>query len=237
MILKSDKGQGIAVINKTDYYQSLERIFGDRKKRQVLDHGLNLTNLATICYYIRTIYKRGKVNEIAMKEMRPKSAQVGRAYGLPKIHKRYTDLPSFGSIIDTTNTPHNGVGKFLTGLLNPLTQNVYSIKDSFEAVHRIRSIPTELFYEGYRYFSFHVTSLFANVPLNKTINIILHRMYKENLVKTNMRKSTLKKFIKDSCTKTAFSFGGKIYEQLEDVLMESSLGLVLANVIMTEFDR
>ena len=68
-----------------------------------------------------------------MKEMRPKSAQVGRAYDLPKIHKKYTDLPSFRPVIDTTNTPHYGVEKFLTRLLNPLTQNV-SIKDSFEAV-------------------------------------------------------------------------------------------------------
>ena len=97
----------------------------------------------------------------------------------------------------------------MTRLLNLLTQNVYSIKDSFEVLDRIRSIPTELFDEGYRYFSFDVTSPFTNVPLNKTINIILHRMYKENLVKTNMRKSTLKKLIKDSCTKTAFSFDGK----------------------------
>ena len=102
-----------------------------------------------------------------------------------------------------------GVGKFLTYLLNPLTQNIYSIKDLLEAVDRIRSIPTELFDEGYRYFSFDITLLFTNVPLNKTINIILHRIYKENLVKTNMRKSTLKKLIKDSCTKTAFSFDGK----------------------------
>ena len=32
MILKPDKGQGIVLINKTDYFQSLERLFGDRKK-------------------------------------------------------------------------------------------------------------------------------------------------------------------------------------------------------------
>ena len=172
-----------------------------------------------------------------MKEMRPKAAQVGRAHGLPKIHKKYTDLPSFGPIIDTTNTPHHGVGKFLTRLLNLLTQNVYSIKDSFKVVNRMRSIPTELFNEGYCYFSFDVTSLFTNVPLNKTINIILHRIYKENLVETNMRKSTLKKLIKDSCTKTAFSFDGKIYKQIDGVSMGSSLGPVLANMIMTEFER
>ena len=172
-----------------------------------------------------------------MKEMGAKAAQVGRAHGLPKIHRKYTDLPSFRPIIDTTNTPHYGVGKFLTRLLSPLTQNIYSIKDSFEAVDRIRPMPTELFDEGYRYFSFDVTSLFTNVPLNKTINIILHRIYKENLVKTNMRKSTLKKLIKDSCTKTDFSFDGKTYKQIDGVSMGSSLGPVLANVIMTEFER
>ena len=53
--------------------------------------------------------------------MRPKTAQVGRAHGLPKIHKKYTDLPSFHPIIDRRHTPHYGVGKFLTHLLNPLT--------------------------------------------------------------------------------------------------------------------
>ena len=47
-----------------------------------------------------------------------------------------------------------------------------------------------------------------------------------------MMKSTFKKLIKDSCTKTAFSFNGKIYKQADVVSMGSSLGPVLANVIM-----
>ena len=70
---------------------------------------------------LQLIYQRGEINETEMKEMRPKTAQVGRAHGLPKIHKKYTDLPSFRPIIDRRNTPHYGVGKFLTHLLNPLT--------------------------------------------------------------------------------------------------------------------
>ena len=74
----------------------------------------------------------------------------------------------------------------------------------FEVVDRICSIPTELFDEGYRYFAFGVTSLFKNVPLNKTINIILLRIYKENLVKTNMRKSILEKLLKIHAQKLLF---------------------------------
>ena len=46
-----------------------------------------------------------------------------------------------------------------------------------------------------------------------------------------------KKLIKDSWTKTAYSFDGKIYKQIDGVSMGSLLGLVLANVIMTEFER
>ena len=91
----------------------------ERSFRFYLDHNATLTNLATICNYIQTIYKGGEINEAEMKEMRPKAAQVGRVHGLSKIHKKYTDLPSFRPIIDTINTPHNGAGKFLTRLLHP----------------------------------------------------------------------------------------------------------------------
>ena len=48
-----------------------------------------------------------------------------------------------------------------------------------------------------------VTLLFTNVTLNKS-NIILLRIFREKLVKANMRKSTLKKLIKDSSTKIVF---------------------------------
>ena len=49
-----------------------------------------------------------------------------------------------------------------------------------------------------------------------------------------MSKSTL---INDSYTKAVFLFEGKIYKQFDGVLMGLSLGPVLANVIMTEFER
>ena len=83
-------------------------------------------------------------------ETRTKSARLGRAHGLPKIHNDYTNIPSFCPIVDTTGTAHYGVGKCLSNLLNPLTLNEYSLKNSFEATQQIHSIPTELFAQGYR---------------------------------------------------------------------------------------
>ena len=124
--------------------------------------------------------------------MKPKFVQIGRAHRLPKIQKEFLKVPSFQPIVDTTNTPHCGVGKFLTNLLNPLTQNEYAVKDSFEAVNMIHKIPPELLIKGIDIFLFDVT-LFTNAPLNKTVNIILERIYKEKLVNTKLRKNKVTK--------------------------------------------
>ena len=168
---------------------------------------------------------------------KPITAHFGRAHGLPKTHKKFDTLPTFRPIIDTTYTPHYSVGKFLSSLLNPLTLNAHSLSDSFDAVTYINNIPRHLFQEGYQFVSFDVESLFTNVPLRRTVNIILDRIYKDELITTTFKKRTLKKLILDSCSKTAFSFDEQIYVQQNGVSIGSSLGPVLANIILTEFER
>ena len=137
--------------------------------------------------------------------MRPKFAQIARADGLPKTHKPFEHLPKFIPVIDTTNT-HYGISKFLSSLLNPLTENRHVVEDTFTAANKIREIPKELFNHGYRFFSFDVESLFTSVPLSKTINIILDWIYNKKLLKTNIKKRTMKKLLKDCCTTNTFFF-------------------------------
>ena len=74
---------------------------------------------------------RGEITKAEYKQMRPKFAQLGRAHGLPKIQKKFFKVPSFRLNVDTTNTPHYGVSKFLTSL----TQNECTVKDPFETVN------------------------------------------------------------------------------------------------------
>ena len=64
-----------------------------------------------------------------------------------------------------------------------------------EAVNKIRSVLPELFEQGYCYYSVDVVSLFTIVPLNRTIKIILKRVYEEKLLTTRLKKSTVKKLI------------------------------------------
>ena len=52
-----------------------------------------------------------------------------------------------------------------------------------------------------------------------------------------MSKRSLRKLIKETCTKTTFLSNNKVYEQLDGVSMGSSLGPVMANIIMTELEN
>ena len=58
-----------------------------------------------------------------------------------------------------------------------------------------------------------------------------------NIITTNLKISTLKKLIFDSCTQTPFSFNGKIYKQNDSVSMGPYLDPVFANIILTEFEK
>ena len=145
--------------------------------------------------------------------MYPENAKPGRAYGTAKVQKEFETIPPLRPIVDTIGSTHYGVGKYLTKLLNPLTQNDHVLKDSFEAARRIRNGVTEQMYEeGYVFVSFDVKSLFTNVPLSKTLDVILDRVYNQRLITTKLKKRTLKKLILDTCTKTVFLANGKILE-------------------------
>ena len=137
--------------------------------------------------------------------MRPRNARPTKATGLPKIHKQLNNLPSFRPAIDTTGSAHYLGVKFLPNSLEPLIVNQFPFDDSFDAARRIKNIPKELLDYRYKTVSFDAVSLFTNVPLHKT----------DRLIKSNLKKRSLKKLLIDACIKTSFIFNNKIYEQKE----------------------
>ena len=183
------------------------------------------------------MHKSGELSENEYSKLRPKNAAPSRAHGLPKIHKQYDKLPKFRPIVNTVGSPYYSIGQYLAKLLNPLTHNELTLKDSFDAAEKIRQLPNTLFDDGYMFVSFDVESLFTSVPLTRTIDIILKRVYEDKLLTPKINKRNLKKLIYDTCTKTSFLCNGKFYDQINGVSMGSSLAPVLANIIMTELEE
>ena len=70
----------------------------------------------------------------------------------------------------------------------------------------MQGIPPELFNQRYKFISFDLTSLFTNVPLKRTVNIIAKLICFDKVVSTTLRKRITKKLTLDACAKTKFSF-------------------------------
>ena len=63
-----------------------------------------------------------------------------------------------------------------------------------------------MFDQGYKFVSFDVVSLFINMPLQKTINIILKKVSVGKVINTTIMKNIMRELIKDTCKKTALVF-------------------------------
>ena len=139
---------------------SVEHLLRDPKKFQILETDPTITRMKSLQSYLRKLLLRNEIRKAEFDLMRPKKAKPATAYGLPKIHKEFLNISKFRPIIDTTETSHCLVGKYLTSLLYLLTTNEFLLKDSFDATNRIKAIPAYLFENSDQFVSFDVKSLF-----------------------------------------------------------------------------
>ncbi|KAL0269178.1 UNVERIFIED_CONTAM: hypothetical protein PYX00_006990 [Menopon gallinae] len=96
-----------------------------------------------------------------------RSETTPRIYGLPKIHK--TGVP-LRPIVSAINSPTHNLAKFLAKKLTPLTgQTKHHIKNSQHFVQAISEINLT---DNDLLVSFDVESLFTNVPIYDTLNLL-----------------------------------------------------------------
>ena len=85
--------------------------------------------------------------------------------------------------------------------------------------------------------SFDLKSLFTNVLLDRTIVIILRRIYDHKELETPISRSEMKEIFA-LCTKNVhFTYNRKIFVQTDGVTIGSPLGPVLTDIFMTELEK
>ena len=108
----------------------------------------------------------------------PAGSAPGKFYGIAKIHKllpndTINELP-LRPIVSNIGSATCHLSKYLAKLLSPLSKSEYTIKSTKYFVEKIKKehIPND-----HLLVPFDVKSLFTNVPLDQTIEIILNRIY------------------------------------------------------------
>ena len=67
--------------------------------------------------------------------------------------------------------------------------------------------------------SFYVKSLFTNVPLDQTINIILKWIYDDSELRISISRNEMKEVLLFCTKKVHFTFNGNIYLELEKAIL------------------
>ena len=178
---------------------------------------------------IGNIFKNLIDSNSVPKEMRKSIKPVGtrpRAmYRLCKVHKQKVHgCPPFRPILSALQTPVYKLAKFLVPILDIVTKNEYTVKDSFHFAKEICEQDPSLS-TG----SLDVDSLFTNIPLDETIDICINQLFENTDTVEGFTKSELKQLLCLATKESYFIFNGLLYQQTDSVAMGPSLGPSLAN--------
>ena len=95
---------------------------------------------------LKKLKNKKAISEETYYKLRPVGSKPGTLYGSAKAHKPLTNgLQSFRSILSAIGTPTYKLAKFLVAALSDITQNEFTVKDSFTFVDEILTQNSDLY--------------------------------------------------------------------------------------------
>ena len=239
IIKKSDKGNSVVILNKDTYIQRMEELLADRTKFEKVpiesdkDYNHIWNQELRVRNTLKELVNSKAITEQQYDRLAPSGSRPGIMYGLSKVHKQLVDgFPKLRPILSAINTPTYKLAKFLVTIMEPLTKNEYTVKDTFTFAHDIRSQNANVWMS-----SFDVDSLFTNIPLEETINICCNELFKSSPIVAGLTKTQFRQLLELTTKESFILFNGAYYRQLDGVAMGSPLGPTLANIFLCFHER
>ena len=212
----------------SDSKQFVKSSVGDEKHPNfIIGIEKKLTNL------LKELKASETIPENDYKKLKLRGSSFGVLYGLCKTHKKVLDkcLP-FRPILSGIKTLSYNLAKFLIPLIEPITKNNFTVKNSFEFSKEICKQNSEYFMA-----SLDVESLFTNIPLEETIKICCDSLYKNQELLSNINKNQFEKLLRAALCNNYFLFDGIVYQQVDGIAMGSALSPSLANAFLAHYEQ
>ena len=228
VITRPDKGLGTVILDKLEYISKVEEILSDTTKfKRILEDPFKyITKLEDkLARLLRKFLKLKIITDETFKYLFPSGSTLGVLYGLPKIHKLNNPIRP---ILSTIGTFNYHLAKFFVPIIEPLTINKFTLKNSYDFVKEIKNIDMSNKVMA----SFDIQSLFTNVPLNETIEIITTGLFKDHPKYMDLTSKQFKELLEIAAKESPFLFNEKLYIQTDGVAMGSCLGPSFANAFL-----
>ena len=179
--------------------------------------------------FLRKLRKNVTISESIYDNLFPSASRPGILYGIPKVHKFGVPLRP---ILSPIGTHSYGLAKFLVPLLRPISVGTHMVSDSFSFIQDLFALDVKS--DTLTMASFDIKSLFTNISLDETIDIIVsnNSTYFQNFTRNEFTK--LLSFAVKNCH---FFFNGVMFEQTDDVAISSPLGPIFADIFLSWHER
>ena len=201
----------------------------DRDK--ILNHLIHMENRVTDV--LNNLRDKKEISSEQYKDPSPSGSRSGIMYSLAKVHKIVTDgLPSFRPILSATGTPTNKLAKFLVPILEPLSTNECTLKDSFTFTEELQSFDSKLVMA-----SFGIESLFTNIPLQETIYLCVENLFQDRTHVDNLSKDSFRELLTRTMSESLILFDQQFFKQHDGVAAGSPLGPTLASFCLCYHEK
>ena len=227
---KADKSNVFVILDKDYYVDQINLLLSDETKFCKINKDPTDELKRELNKHIGVVNNNSKQIKITKREGK---YEPGYVYGNPKIHKRLIN-PPLRPIISQIGTVTYDVSKQLNNIITKYMPRKYTVQSTYEFITMLQDQRSD----G-KLASMDVESLFTNVPVLRTIDIILENVYHHPTIPPpDFPKNTLKELLIICTTKTPFrNVNGDLYVQCEGVSMGSPLGPTFADFYMCNLEN
>lgn len=225
---KADKGNTLVILDKVEYDNRMQKLINDGPYERVRGP---LTAMETEMKDALKQYEElfGLFWKVRMKNS---CANVGRLYGLPKIHQGGGD--KMRPINSCVGTPCYKTAKWLAkefASMNP--PRGFAIKNARELIQELKGVviePDEVMV------SFDIDSYFPSVPVPDAMELLQAWLDTQNSMNP-MRRAGMMELTKICMKQSYFKFRGKFYRQTSGTAMGNPLSPLICDLYVGDLEQ
>ena len=228
----ADKNLGIVLMNTDDYITHCLKLLTDGKTyRQVPEYPKDkickqMTEIITSFKLQLQNYNK-KLYTALLPQTKP---QIPQLYGIPKIHKKFTNFPPVRPIVSQTNALLGLTASFIDHVLQPLAQ-VYP-----DYLHNSTTLSLQLQETTVSDDTFLVTvdveNLYPSIPQSDLLQVIYDEMFEHRhliLFDPNL----IVRLLHLNVNHNFFNFGDLTFQQIKGTAMGAAFSPSVANIYMS----
>ena len=231
IIRKADKSNVFVIMDRDKYTSKISAMLSDENKFLKMEHdpSENLNKLLN-----EQISKVNAVKDGVRLNKLVGHFEMGYIYGNPKVHKNAIN-PPLRPIVSQVGTAVASVAAQINDIIKQYIPSRFMVGSTYEFLQLINTCEIT---QSCKIASLDVESLFTNIPVIDTIDIVLKHVYNHPTIPPpKMPMAVLKELLILCTTKAPFrNLNGDIYMQVDGVIMGSNLGPTFANYYMAELE-